>query len=126
MTLRPCRLRSTRPGIPRFPIPSSSLPTARFCTKILVPWTFSNCAEQADHGFQHVAVALIARIARGDALPAHHCGYSYDGSIESLPVKGIGLDYYLLPERHLINISFVYFRLDSPCGSVREAKQWPR
>src|SRR6266436_575828 len=53
-------------------------------------------------------------------------GYSHNGSVESLPVKSISLDYYLLSERHLINISFVYFRLDSPCGSIREAKQWAR
>src|SRR5258708_6423318 len=47
MTLRPCKWHSIQPGNPRFPIPSCSLPTAKFSTRIWERWTFSNCAEQS-------------------------------------------------------------------------------
>ena len=53
---------------------------------------------------------------------ANDCRYARYISGELLPVKPVGLDNYVLADRDLTEISFVYLRLNPPSRSVRQTE----
>src|SRR6267154_5162089 len=75
---------------------------------------------------QNVAVDLVRRIARVDALSAHDRRYARHSSAELLPSKPVGLDNYVLANRDFTEISFVYFRLNPPGRSICQTEQGAR